>query len=84
MPSIGTYLFENQRVGLVQPRSRIWGYTRFRLQLPGLRLRKPRLGGGKLHARFDEGELEIGSLGHYASFLLYPMSPGEIKILGIN
>jgi hypothetical protein len=27
---------------------------------------------GKLHARFDEGELEIERLRHYASSLLYP------------
>jgi hypothetical protein len=27
---------------------------------------------GKLHARFDEGELEIERFSHYASSLLYP------------
>jgi hypothetical protein len=27
---------------------------------------------GKLHARFDEGELEIAPYGYYASSLLYP------------
>jgi hypothetical protein len=26
---------------------------------------------GKLHVRFDEGELEIELIGHYASSLLY-------------
>ena len=26
---------------------------------------------GKLHVRFDEGELEIGPYGYYASSLLY-------------
>jgi hypothetical protein len=29
---------------------------------------------GKLHARFDEGELEIGPLRYYASSLLYPFT----------
>jgi hypothetical protein len=27
---------------------------------------------GKLHVRFDEGELEIGGISYYASSLLYP------------
>jgi hypothetical protein len=29
---------------------------------------------GKLNVRFDEGELEIGYFGHYASSLLYPIA----------
>jgi hypothetical protein len=34
---------------------------------------------GKLHARFDEGELEIGPHRYYASSLLYRVHKKEIN-----